>query len=62
MGLFRKFSLRESMNLQFRGEFSNALNLVNLNGPTTTQNSPLFGQIRSPAQMRQVQVGLRLTF
>jgi hypothetical protein len=61
-GLFRNFKLMERMTLQARGEFTNAFNLVNLGAPTGTLSSAQFGQIRSAGSMRQVQVGLRLTF
>jgi hypothetical protein len=50
------------MKLEARGEITNFLNMVNLNNPTATQSSALFGQIRSAGEMRQVQLGLRLTF
>ena len=62
LGIFRKFRVRELFTLQARGEFSNALNMVSLSGPTSVLTSPIFGQIRSARDMRQVQVGLRLTF
>jgi hypothetical protein len=62
LGLFRNFRFRERFNLQARGELTNALNLVNLNGPTGTLSSAAFGTIRTAAATRQVQLGLRLTF
>jgi hypothetical protein len=73
LGLFRNFKVRERMTLQARAELSNAFNLVSLTIPTqaltttanisqATMSSPLFGQIRTAAPMRQVQLGLRLTF
>jgi len=62
MGIFRNFKFRERMTLQARGEFTNAFNIVNLQNPTTTMSSSLFGQIRTASAMRQVQLGLRLTF
>ena len=62
LGLFRNFKLMERMTLQARGEFTNAFNLVNLGAPTATLSSAQFGQIRSAGAMRQLQVGLRLTF
>jgi hypothetical protein len=62
MGLFRNFKLRERMTLQVRAEGTNMLNLVSLNAPTATLSSSLFGQIRTANAMRQVQMGLRLTF
>jgi hypothetical protein len=61
-GLFRNFKLMERMTLQIRAELTNAFNLVNLGAPTATLSSAQFGQIRSAGSMRQVQLGLRLTF
>jgi hypothetical protein len=61
-GLFRNFKLMEQMTLQIRAEFTNAFNLVNLGAPTATLSSAQFGQIRSAGSMRQMQLGLRLTF
>jgi len=61
-GIFRNFKFKERMTLQARGEFTNFFNLVNLNAPTATLSSAQFGQIRTAAAMRQVQLGLRLTF
>jgi hypothetical protein len=62
MGLFRNFKFKERFNLQARGEFTNAFNFVNLGTPTLTLSSAAFGTIRSAGTMRQVQLGLRLTF
>jgi hypothetical protein len=73
LGLFRNFKIRERIALQARAEFSNAFNMVSLQIPSsalaTTANvnqgvltSPLLGEIRNAAPMRQVQLGLRLTF
>ncbi len=62
LGLFRDFRILERLKLQARGEFTNAFNLVNLDKPSTGLSSNLFGQIRNAQSMRQVQVGLRLTF
>jgi hypothetical protein len=50
------------MNLQFRSELSNALNLVSLSNPNSTLGSNAFGTIRTARPMRQVQFGLRLAF
>jgi hypothetical protein len=61
-GLFRTFHFTERLAVQLRGEFTNALNIVNLGGPTTTLSSTQFGQIRSAGSTRQVQLGARLTF
>jgi hypothetical protein len=62
MGLFRDFKINERIKLQARAEGSNAFNLVNLSNPTSSLSSSLFGQIRTAGTMRQVQMGLRLTF
>jgi hypothetical protein len=62
IGLFRDFRIKERMVLQARGEFTNALNLVNLSNPNGTLSSALFGTIRGARDMRQVQMGLRLTY
>jgi hypothetical protein len=62
VGLFRDFKLKETISLQFRCEMTNAFNLVNLNGPNTTRSSTAFGTITTAAAMRQVQLGLRLSF
>jgi hypothetical protein len=62
LGLTRNFRIRERISLQARGEATNGFNLVNLSNPTATMNSPLFGQIRGASAMRQLQLGLRLTF
>jgi hypothetical protein len=73
LGLLRNFKIREKMVLQARGELSNAFNMVSLSIPSTAlattanvnngvMSSALFGQIRNAADMRQVQLGLRLTF
>lgn len=62
LGIFRDFKIRERMKLQFRGEFTNALNLVNLSAPNSNLSSNLFGTIRTAGEMRQVQMGLRLVF
>ena len=62
MGLFRDFPLNEKVKLQFRGEFTNFFNLVNLNAPNATLTSSTFGQITGAQAMRQLQLGVRLTF
>jgi hypothetical protein len=62
MGLYRNIHIKERMVLQVRGEFSNAFNMVNLSAPSLTLTSSTFGRILSAAAMRNVQLGLRLTF
>ncbi len=62
MGIFKDFSLRERTKLQVRGEFTNIFNLVSLNAPNSTLTAATFGQITTAREMRQLQLGLRLTF
>jgi hypothetical protein len=62
LALFRDFAIREGMKLQFRGEMTNAFNLVNLSNPNAALNSPIVGTIRGARGMRETQLGLRLTF
>ena len=62
LAITRNFRIRERMDFQTRAEATNAFNLVNLSNPTGSLNSALFGQIRGAGAMRQLQLGLRLTF
>jgi hypothetical protein len=63
LGIFREFHPREHWKLMFRGEATNAFNLVNLSNPGTNLNSgSTFGKITTANSMRQVQLGSRLTF
>ena len=62
MGLFRDFNVTERTHLQFRAEFTNFFNFVNLNNPNSTLTASTFGQITGAGAMRQLQLGLRLTF
>lgn len=55
-------TIREGTILQFRAEFFNAFNHVNLAGPETTFNSPTFGQIFGAGTMRQIQFALKVKF
>ncbi|HEV8130660.1 MAG TPA: carboxypeptidase regulatory-like domain-containing protein [Acidobacteriota bacterium] len=62
LGIFRDFSISEGTRLQFRAEASNAFNIVNLGAPVLTLSSSTFGAVRTARPMRQVQLGLRLSF
>lgn len=62
LGFFRDFRLQEKVSLQLRWELTNAFNLVNLGGPNTNWSSTTFGAITSAGAMRQMQLGLRLSF
>jgi len=61
--LAREFGLVERMKFQFRAEFFNALNKVNLGTPDRFVNTPQFGTITEAATPgRQIQLGARLSF
>ena len=52
-----------SLNFQFRLEAMNVFNIANLNNPGTTLTAPAtFGKIRSARNMRQIQLGARVSF
>jgi outer membrane receptor protein involved in Fe transport len=62
-GLFKTFPipLREGMKLQFRSEFFNVLNRVNLGNPNTTVGSSM-GRITSAGSARVLQFALKVLF
>jgi hypothetical protein len=62
-GLFKTFPipLREGMRLQFRSEFFNLLNRVNLSNPNTSLGSSN-GRITSAGSARALQFALKLLF
>ena len=63
LAIFRNFPIKEKVKLEFRAESSNAFNIVNLNAPSgTTVGTSTFGQITAAQPMRQLQLGLRLTY
>ena len=71
LAIFRDFKVRERYTLQARAEALNAFNLVSLNPPNASGPplipggapvSATFGQINTANPMRQIQLGLRLTF
>ena len=68
LAVSRDFSFsrfREGMNVQLRADAYNVFNTVSLNSPSgngTTLGSSTFGAITSASAMRQLQLGLRLTF
>ena len=55
-------ALKESVKLQFRAEFFNLFNHVNLDLPDNFLGSPSFGSIRSAQSPRRVQFGVKLLF
>jgi hypothetical protein len=63
LGLFRDIRLTGRTMFQFRIEATNVFNIVNLSNPGTTLTAPAtFGKIRSARNMRQVQLGIRVSF
>lgn len=62
LGAQKRFRLTESANLQFRGEFFNLFNHVNLGNPGTTVTSASFGRITSAGAPRILQLALKVSF
>ena len=63
LGVFRDVRLTGRTLFQFRLEATNVFNIVNLSNPGTTLTAPAtFGKIRSARNMRQVQLGVRVSF
>ena len=60
--LFRYFPIHERHRLQFRAEFFNVPNRVNLGNPVSTLSSGSFARIISAGSARVVQLGLKYTF
>jgi hypothetical protein len=62
-GIFKEFKVvKESTRLQFRAEFFNTTNRVNLNNPGVTSTAGGFGTITSSADPRIGQLALKLLF
>ncbi len=66
LAISRDFHLNERFKLQFRGEATNAFNMVSLGSPGNSvpsgATSATFGVITSAAPTRRLQLGLRLTY
>jgi hypothetical protein len=64
IGAYRDFRIHERIRLEARAEMTNAFNFVSLRNPTANLNAAAgtFGTIRSAQDMRQTQLGLRVTF
>lgn len=63
LALFREIPLKGRPTLQLRVEATNAFNIVNLNNPGANLNAPAtFGKIRSARDMREIQLGVRVSF
>jgi hypothetical protein len=62
VSLSKNFRLRERVNLKIRADMSNALNHVNLSGPSTGITGATFGEINGAGGMRVIQLNGRLTW
>jgi hypothetical protein len=61
-GLAKNFQIREQMRVQFRSEFFNLFNRVNLSNPNTNVSSNQFGVITGAGSPRVVQLALKFYF
>jgi hypothetical protein len=61
-GLFKNFRIWENHQLQFRSEFFNLFNRVNLGTPNATLTSLSLGRILSAGAARQIQLALKYSF
>jgi Carboxypeptidase regulatory-like domain/TonB dependent receptor len=62
LAISRDFVFKEHLNLQFRADAYNVFNLVSLNNPGNTVGTSTFGVITAASAMRQLQLGLKLSF
>jgi hypothetical protein len=62
LAISRDFAFKEHLVLQLRADAYNVFNIVSLNSPGATVGSATFGVTTSASAMRQLQLGLRLTF
>jgi hypothetical protein len=63
LAILRDFPINNRLTFELRGEASNVFNFVNLSNPNSAINlSSTTDQITSAGQMREIQVGGRLTF
>ena len=61
-GVFKEFPIKERMRFQFRAEFFNVTNRVNLNNPNVTQSAGGFGSITGAGDPRIGQLALKFHF
>lgn len=61
-GVLKHFVLTEKHRLQFRAEFFNLFNRVNLGNPNTNRNAVNFGRITSAGVPRVIQLALKYSF
>ncbi|MDZ7637014.1 MAG: carboxypeptidase regulatory-like domain-containing protein [Bryobacterales bacterium] len=61
-GVTKNFAIREAMRIQFRSEFFNILNRVNLGNPNATFGAAQFGRITGAGSPRVIQFALKFMF
>ncbi|MBI1874857.1 MAG: hypothetical protein HYZ58_14805 [Acidobacteria bacterium] len=61
-GLVKNVRLLRGHSLQFRTEFFNLFNRVNLGNPVNSVSAPNFGQIVSAGSPRVIQLALKYSF
>jgi outer membrane receptor protein involved in Fe transport len=62
LGIYKNFYIKERHRIQFRTEFYNAFNNVNLNNPSGNYDSANFGRVTGSDYARQIQFGLKYSF
>jgi hypothetical protein len=62
LAVSRDFVFRERWDLQLRADAYNVFNMVSMNAPGATVGTATFGVITAANAMRQLQLGVRLTF
>jgi len=62
LGVVKNTKITERVSVQFRSEFFNVLNKVNLRPPTTNASSAQFGRITGAADPRILQFALKIVF
>ncbi|MBZ2184867.1 MAG: TonB-dependent receptor [Bryobacter sp.] len=62
VSVFKSFPIREKTQLQFRLEMFNAFNVARFGNPVNTLTNPLFGQITTADNPREIQLALKLYF
>ena len=61
-GVFKTFRINEQHQFQFRSEFFNLFNRVNLGNPNMVVSNASFGRITSAGDPRVIQLALRYRF
>lgn len=62
MGIQKRFTVKEGMFVEFRGEMFNLFNRTNLLAPDSNRSSNTFGLINGSFPARQIQFALKLVF